>query len=267
MVALYASNVSLFLLVRTLKRLSKSLLAVAVVMAVGISALSVYVSYRSDESMKYMYIKSVEQSRSSTFDVQPSSEVQQVVTENIQGELRKGTFETVVQSLRVLVATRGGSVPVLNMGFDNDVWSGSMNCKVPTENVTSFTFDARQLISDHGKVTHITVNVVEQAVNQTGEAEAPMSNVSIGLRETLEGAAPVVNQLGMATSWLAMGLVWTAQGLILFVPLCFVCLGILLVVEKGIVPVWKREFKDKSFSIFRLWHRKEEQDAQAPGMD
>jgi len=243
--------------VRTLKRRFK-LLAVAVVMAVGISVLSVYMNRRSDESMGYMYIKSVEQSRSNVFGVQPSSGVQQVVTENIQGELRKGTFETVVQSLRVLVVTRGGSVPVLNMGFDNDVWSGGMNCKVPTENVTGFTFDARQLISDHGRVTHITIDVVEQTVNQTGEAEVPMSDVSIGLRETLEGAAPIVNQLGMVTSWLVTGLVWTAEGLILFVPLCFVCLGIVLVVEKGIVPAWKREFKGKDFPKVSLFGREKQ---------
>jgi hypothetical protein len=153
------------------------------------------------------------------------------------------------------------------MGFDNDVWSGGMSCKVPTENVANFTFDVRTLISDNGRVTHITIDVVEKTVNQTGEPVVSMSDVSIGLRETLEGAAPVVNQLGTVTSWLVTGLVWTAQGLILFVPLCFVCLGIVLLVERGIVPAWKREFKGKSFpKISRLGRQKREQDAKAVDM-
>lgn len=253
---------------KKLKKRFRLVLAVAVVMAVGISVFSVYVNRRSNESGAYMYVRNVAQSSGQgVFGVQSSSAVQQVITENIQGELRKGSFETVVQGLRILVVSHGGSVPVLNMDFDNDVWSGGMSCKVPTENVTNFTFDVRKLIGDNGRVTHITINVVEKTVNQTGEPVVPMSDVSIGLRETLEGVAPVVNQLGTVTSWLVTGLVWTAQGLILFVPLCFVCLGIVLLVEKGIVPAWKREFKGKSFpKISRLGRQKQEQDAQAADM-
>lgn len=253
---------------KKLKKRFRLMLTVAVVMAVGISVLSVYVNRRSNESGAYMYVSNVAQSSGQgVFGVQSSSAVQQVITENIQGELRKGSFETVVRGLRVLVVSRGGSVPVLNMDFDNDVWRGGMSCKVPTENVANFTFDVRTLISDNGKVTHITIDVLEKTVNQTGEPEVPMSDVSIGLRETLEGAAPVVNQLGTVTSWLVTGLVWTTQGLILFVPLCFVCLGIVLLVEKGIVPAWKREFKGKSFpKISRLGRQKREQDAKAADM-
>jgi hypothetical protein len=162
------------------------LLAVAAIMAVGISILSAYVN-RPDRSNSYLYVRSAEQSRSGQSNIRPTSEAQQIVTENIQGELRKGSFETVVQSLRSLVYSQNGSIPVLNMGFDNDVWSGSMNCKVPTKNVAVFTFGARQLIVDNGRVTNIDINVVEQTVSQTGQPETPMSEITIGLRESLEG--------------------------------------------------------------------------------
>lgn len=72
-------------------------MAVAVVMAVGISVFSVYVNRRSNESGAYMYVRNVAQSSGQgVFGVQSSSAIQQVITENIQGELRKGSFETVV---------------------------------------------------------------------------------------------------------------------------------------------------------------------------
>ena len=94
-----------------------------------------------------------------------SQSTQEVVSENIQGELRKGEFETTVQGVKNLASVYGGGVPELHMGYDNDVWSGTLTCKVPTDNVSSFTFDVRRLVNDHGKVTHISIDVSE--VNQT----------------------------------------------------------------------------------------------------
>ena len=42
------------------------------------------------------------------------------------------------------------------------------------------------------------------------------------------------------------GLVWIAEGLIVGVLLCSACLGVIVVVSRGIVPVWKRQFRNKS---------------------
>jgi hypothetical protein len=131
------------------------------------------------------------------------------------------------------------------MAYDNELWSGTLKCKLPTDNVTWFTFEVRRLINAHGKVTHILIDVNEVEVNQTQTPEIPLSDISIYLQEYVEGASPFMNQLGAVVPLLTTGLLWIAEGLIVAVPLCFACLGVVLIVSRGILPVWKRQFRNK----------------------
>lgn len=171
---------------------------------------------------------------------------QQVISENVQGELNSGSFEVVVQSLKNLTDYYDGKMPYLNMLYENDLWHGDMNCKIPTENVTTFTFDVRQLISAHGKVTHISISVTETETNQTGQDEQQLSTITIALKEVAEGSSPIMNQIGIAVPYLVTSLVWVAEGLIIIVPLSFVCLGIVMLVNRGIIPAWKKQFRSKT---------------------
>jgi hypothetical protein len=226
-----------------LSRRVKMELVTAIIMAIVLSALAAYVSQPRQslwsgvtwsESGDEQYLK---------------TGVQRVISENIRGELRKGSFETVVGGLKNSTAFYGGNIPLLNMLYENEIWTGSLSCKVPTENVTSFTFDARLLISTYGKVTHISISVTETPVNQTQQAEE-LSSIGISLSEVAGGDAgsSIINQIGIVVPWLTTSLVWIAQGLIIGLPLCFVSLGIVVLVERGIVPAWKRQFKDRSMS-------------------
>jgi hypothetical protein len=54
-----------------------------------------------------------------------------------------------------------------------------------------------------------------------------------------------MNELGAVVPLLITGLLWIAEGLIVAVPLCFACLGVVLIVSRGILPVWKRQFRNK----------------------
>jgi hypothetical protein len=168
---------------------------------------------------------------------------QQIITENIQGELRKGEFETAVEGLKNITVDYGGRIPNLHMTYDNELWSGTLKCKLPTDNVTWFTFEVRKLVNDHGKVTHVLIDVNEVEVNETETPETPLSDVSIYLQEYVEGSSPFVDQLGAVVPLLTTGLLWTAEALIVGVPLCFACLGVVLIVNRGIVPVWKSQFR------------------------
>jgi len=131
------------------------------------------------------------------------------------------------------------------MAYDNELWSGTLECKLPTDNVTWFTFEVRNLINVHGKVTHILIDVNEVEVNQTQTPEIPLSDISIYLQEHVEGSSPFMNQLGAVVPLLTTSLLWIAEGLIVAVPLCFACLGVVLIVSRGILPVWKRQFRNK----------------------
>lgn len=229
-------------------KLSKKMkieLAFSVVMAIVLSTVAAYVSQRTQDSS--FQINGVRPQSSDAYTFQNAYSTQQIVRENIQGELDRGFFEIVVEGLWNLTFHYGGRVPRLEMYFDDEYWRGYLNCKIPTDNVTSYTFDVRHLINEHGKVTHISITVTEIETNQTGNQNVSLSDVSISLKEVAEGGpSPIISQLGTVASWLITGLVWIAQGLIIGVPLCFVSLGIVVMVERGIVPLWRRQFRGKN---------------------
>jgi hypothetical protein len=225
-----------------IRKIRKELVA-AIIMAFALSALAAYMNQpvqRADFDAQLRSSQMLESQQQSI-----SSNVQQTIKENIRGELRKDTFETVVSGLRNLTSLWGGIVPYLSMVYESESWSGTMTCSVPTENVADFTFGVRKLINDNGKVTYITISVTETIVNQTGLAENQFSDVSIGLTEPAGGGSPVLSQVGLVVPWLVNGLVLVAQGLIIGVPLCFVSLGIVIMVDRAIIPTWKKQFKSK----------------------
>jgi hypothetical protein len=225
-------------------RLSKKIKiegAFALAMAIILLVCGAYFSQPRSEEGGYSYLLSQSEASQRSY-----ISMQQVISENVQGELKSGSFEVVVQSLKNLTYYYDGKMPYLNMLYQDDLWHGDMNCKIPTENVTTFTFDVRQLISAHGKVTRISISVTETETNQTGQAEQQLSTVTIGLKEVAEGSSPILNQIGIAIPYLVTSLVWVAQGLIVIVPLSFVCLGIVMLVNRGIIPSWKKQFRNKT---------------------
>jgi len=216
-------------------------LVLAILMTVTIASLVVYGSLRKDQDNRTtLYVTSAKSySQSPT----QGTSTQQIITENIQGELRKGEFETAVEGLKNVTVVYGGRIPNLHMTYDNELWTGTLKCKLPTDNVTWFTFEVRKLVNEHGKVTHVLIDVNEVEVNQTQTPETPLSDISIYLQEYVEGSSPLVDQLGAVLPLLTTGLLWIAEALIVGVPLCFACLGVVLIVNRGIVPVWKKQFR------------------------
>jgi hypothetical protein len=219
-------------------------LILALIMGLVLSIFTVYINQPSQAGDFYL-ASSQSTSYLEELGRHGLGEIQQVVKENIRGELRKESFETVVEDLKNLTRHYGGRLPYLNMVYENERWKGRLNCKVPTENVTSFTFEVRQLINKHGKVTYITISVTEVEADQTGQLEELLSEVSISLEEFVEGKSPIVSQIEGVIPWLVTSLVWIAQGIIIGVPLCFASLGVILIIDRGIIPVWKKQFKGK----------------------
>jgi hypothetical protein len=231
-----------------MKKKIKIELVFAIIMAVVISALAIYANLPKQADNLSISQRGLSPQTLTSNNPQGSNGagIQQSVSENIQGEMRTGSFESTVEGLKTLTFDFGGIIPYLSMSYDGGLWSGTLDCNVPTENVTSFTFTVRQLISVNGTVTHIAITTTEAIMNQTIPAEQQFSSVSIGLREVSGGASPAMDQLGAAVPWLVTGLVWVGEGLIVGVPLCFVSLGIVVLLDRGIVPAWKKELKGRS---------------------
>jgi len=213
----------------------------AAVMATILLVCAAYFNQPRSEDGGYSFLLSASETSQRNY-----FSTQQVISENVQGELKSGSFEVVVTSLKNLTYYYDGKMPYLNMLYQDGLWHGDMNSKIPTENVTTFTFDLRQLISAHGKVTRISISVTEVETNQTGQDEQQLSTITIGLKEVAEGSSPIMNQIGIAVPYLVTSLVWVAQGIIIIVPLSFVCLGIVMLVNRGIIPAWKRQFRNKT---------------------
>ena len=229
-----------------MKKIRKELM-LALVLSVLVIIPVIYLNARKDEASGYM--------PSSPLSFQPRTlgeakygNIKEVIRENIVGELRKGSFEEVIEDIRNLTFYYAGRVPYLNMIYENELWSGWLTCKLPTENVTVFTFDVRKLIGEHGKVTHISIDIIEEEVNETEWPETQLSEVNISLKEFVEGESPILSQLGTVLSYLTTALLWITQGIILGVPLCFASLGAVMLVDRLIIPVWKKQFKGKSLN-------------------
>ena len=228
-----------------LSKKAKLELVCAVVMAIVFSSSTILLYSR--QKLDYgsdLYINHIERSS----DLNALTDIQTTIHENIEGELNIGSFETVIKNLRNITDSYDGRIPYLDMQFRNDLWQGTANCRIPTGNVALFAIDVRYLIGENGKVTYIGITVSEEETNQTSQAEAPMSTVTIALREVSGGSSPVLSQIGEAVSWLVTPLMWVIEGLLVVVPLSFVSLGIVMLFDRGIVPLWKKQFKNRNLA-------------------
>jgi len=166
-----------------------------------------------------------------------------LISETIEGELKRGTFEDVVSRLEILTEEKYGYVKSLLMTYQDQVWSGLMICKLPPTNVTSFTFGARAIIEANGTVTYINISVEDINVTQQSQ-ENTYSTINLNLKEIKpENGAGIGASLAPVVSILTTSFLWIAQGLIIGIPLCFASLGIVILVNRGIIPLWKNTLK------------------------
>ena len=192
-------------LVNAMRKKIKMEIILAVTLAISLSISVIYLSQPRDGTRWYAMPLSFQ---SKTSWESGLSNVEKIVEENIVGELKKGFFETVIEDIKNLTFHYGGRMPYLNMVYEDDLWRGWMKCKVPSENMTVFTFDVRRLIDEYGKVTYITISVTEIEGNQTRPPETHFSEVTISLKEFIEGQSPILSQLATVTSYLTTALIW-----------------------------------------------------------
>lgn len=173
-----------------------------------------------------------------------SSERVRIMDADIQGKLRNGTFETVVPFIEALTREKGGFIVTEYLTFKDSLWSGEIVSKLPPTNASAFTMETRQKIDENGRVVIIQINIREFASSQNATDGEHYSTIKTFLLEEFEEEketpAPVI-QLMSVLPILVTGLLWVAEGLIVGVPLCFVSLGVVMLVKRIIVPLWKKE--------------------------
>lgn len=229
-------------------KVSKKEIGLAVLLAVFVATLAAYTN--SPHTNQMLITKSRLTSEESTLRSMwglpdTSAKVDQQawqVWETIEGELRQETFEIVVSQLEALTEAKGGYIHSEDLFFRDNLWSGVVS-KIPQENTTSFVFGTKALIEANGTVISITTTVRTTVTPDTTE-EISYSTIKTTLKETTGVEPPeALTQILSIIPWLVTGLVWIAEGLIIGVPLCFVSLGIIMLVDRGIIPVWKKQLR------------------------
>jgi hypothetical protein len=214
-----------------------------IILSILIAFSAVYFNMRNEEpySPGLLSTDSNAMSGSNTF----GQETQhfKLISETIEGELERGTFEDVVNRLEILTEEKYGYVKSLRMTYQDQVWSGLMICKLPPTNVTFFTFGARAIIEANGTVTYISISIEDINASQQSQ-ENTYSTINLNLKEIKpENGAGIGVLLAPVLSVLTTSFMWIAQGLIIGVPLCFASLGIVILVNRGIIPLWKNTLK------------------------
>lgn len=167
-----------------------------------------------------------------------------IMDADILGKLRSGTFETVVPFIEALTREKGGFIVTEHLEFKDGLWNGEIVSKLPPTNASAFTMEVRQEIDKNGRVVTIQIDIREFTPSQNTTDDKQYSTIKTHLieerEEEKETPQPVI-QLMSVLPILATGLVWIAEGVIVGVPLCFVSLGVVMLIKRVIIPLWKKE--------------------------
>jgi len=228
-------------------KVSKKKIGLAILLTVLVAALAAYTNSQNPNQRftPEFGLSSVESELKALYGFSGANVGQYAwqVFETIEGELRQGTFETVVSQLEALTEVEGGYIYSEDLYFRDKLWSGEVVSKVPQENMSSFVFATKTLIETNGTVVSITTSV--RSVSTSGPTEeVSYSTIKTTLKEKTGAEPPqAITQILSVIPWLVTSLVWIAEGLIIGVPLCFVSLGVIMLVDRGILPVWKKQLK------------------------
>ncbi len=167
-----------------------------------------------------------------------------IMDADIQGKLKAGAFEAVVPFIEALTREKGGFIVTESMVFKEGLWRGEIVSKLPPTNASSFTIETRQEIDENGRVVTIEIDIREFTPSQDTMDIEQYSTIKTFLSEELEEEKDTpepITQLMSVFPIVVTGLVWVAEGLIVGVPLCFASLGVVMLIKRVIIPLWKRE--------------------------
>ena len=167
----------------------------------------------------------------------------------IRGELKKGTFEEVVTNIEEETENFGGYVDSEDVTFSDEIWSGELVSKIPQNNSLQFVFKARNLISTNGKVVSITTNIKDITPSSGATTTKPLATIRITLREITEKPSqlglPLIEFpfIAIIVPYLGTFFTWIITGIIIGLPMYFTVLGIVLLINRALIPLANKIFK------------------------
>jgi len=161
----------------------------------------------------------------------------------INAELTKGKFKEVVRGIEAFTEEQGGYVYSEDLTYADEVWNGELVSRVPQDNATDFIFNVEELLNNNGKVISITTSIRDITGTIGTSEQKPHATIRVTLAETsgkiviglpiIEGIAP----------FLSTFFTWVAAGVIIGLPAYFTVLGIVLLIDRALVPIANKLFK------------------------
>jgi hypothetical protein len=172
------------------------------------------------------------------------------IRQSIKGELKKGTFESVVLGIEDETETLGGYVESEDVTFADEAWSGEIVARIPQNTSLNFVFKVRSLISENGKVISIATNIKDITPTTGTSGPKPLAQIRATLNEESDKpwhpTLPTVDLpfLPGVLSLLNAFFTWIIVAVIVGVPAYFTVLAIVLFIDRALKPVTNKILKE-----------------------
>lgn len=161
----------------------------------------------------------------------------------INAELTKGKFKEVVKGIEALTEEQGGYIYSEDLTYADEVWNGELVSRIPQDNATDFIFNVEDLLSKNGKVMSITTSIRDITGTIGTSEQKPHATIRATLAE-ISGkiiiGLPIIEGI---TPFLSTFFTWVAAGVIIGLPAYFTVLGIILLIDRALVPIANKLFK------------------------
>ena len=163
----------------------------------------------------------------------------------IDGELKKGMFSYVIIKIEDETEVLGGYVNSEDLMYSDGLWHGEIVSRIPQNKSARFVFKVEELITANGTVIAITTRIRDISETSSPQ-ETPYATIWVILAEIGEKQGfelPVIPQIA---PYLNTFFVWMATGVILGLPTYFTILGIVLLIDRALLPATIKLLKKRT---------------------
>ena len=131
------------------------------------------------------------------------------------------------------------------MTFTDDVWTGEVVSRIPQNKSTVFVFQVRQVISENGKVVSITTSIRDITGTVGTSEQKPHATIRVTLAEVSDKPIIGIPIVAGIIPYLRTFFTWVVSGVIIGLPAYFTLLGVVLLIDRALIPVANKLFKGR----------------------
>jgi len=221
---------------------------VALIICVALVGASVYANVATQHRLSFPGVtpwgdSSIPRENFGTTEEKSADQRIKDIRQWINAELTKGKFKEVVRGIEALTEEQGGYIYSEDLTYADEVWNGELVSRIPQDNATDFIFNVEELITRNGKVISITTSIRDITGTIGTSEQKPHATIRVTLAE-ISGkiiiGLPIIEGI---TPFLSTFFTWVAAGVIIGLPAYFTVLGIVLLIDRALLPIANKLFK------------------------